>query len=567
MNALAQAVANLGAFRLASIVGVGLGLVAFFIFLASRLAGPGGMVLLYGDLDPSESGKIVSTLEAQQIPYELKAGGAQIYVPNNAVLKLRITLAEAGLPSGGTVGYEIFDDTDTLGTTSFVQNLNRLRALEGELVRTIISISNIDNARVHIVMPQRQLFSREMQEPSASVVLKLSNRSRFSQPQVRAIQNLVATSVPGLKTSRISIIDDSGNLLARGGEETVDGMTPFSDVEETQRAYEQHLAHTIESLLEKSVGFGNVRAEVNADMDFDRITINSEEYDPEGQVVRSTQTVEENATNLENQETEGAVTVGANLPGALGGEGEGGSAKSASKSSRIEETVNYEISRISKSHIREVGVVKRLSVAVLVDGTYTKDANGDQVYQSRPPEDLADYEKLVRSIVGFNEGRGDTVEVVNLQFTIVEEEFAEEVIEPLFGLHKQDYFRIAEILIFSIVGVLVIFMVVRPLLMRALEALPPPSALIEREGMITDQIAPGAAPAALTGPESAVAAAAGTVPIPSAAPLAEEAEALIDIRQIEGRVKGSSLKKIGEIIEKHPEETVSIIRNWMFQEK
>jgi flagellar M-ring protein FliF len=165
--------------------GVVIGFVAFFAYLVTRLTG-GEMALLYGNLDPNDSGRIVAKLESMAVPYELRGDGSQIYVPSDRVLRLRMAMAEGGMPSGGSVGYELFDHSDALGTTNFVQNVNLLRALEGELARTIRSLDDVEAARVHLVMPRRQIFTREKEEASASVVLKLRGAGRFTPQQVLA---------------------------------------------------------------------------------------------------------------------------------------------------------------------------------------------------------------------------------------------------------------------------------------------------------------------------------------------------------------------------------------------
>jgi flagellar M-ring protein FliF len=532
--------------------GVVIGFVAFFAYLVTRLTG-GEMALLYGNLDPNDSGRIVAKLESMAVPYELRGDGSQIYVPSDRVLRLRMAMAEGGMPSGGSVGYELFDHSDALGTTNFVQNVNLLRALEGELARTIRSLDDVEAARVHLVMPRRQIFTREKEEASASVVLKLRGAGRFTPQQVLAVQNLVASAVPGLQPRRVSVIDDKGNLLAHPAEDGAAGVTGQS-AEEMRLSYENRLAHAIEGLLERSVGPGRVRAEVTADMDFDRVTTNAEIYDPDGQVVRSTQTVEESADSNDKQPQE-PVTVGTNLPN--NNQPAASPASSASKSARTEETVNYEITKTVKSQVRETGTVKRLSVAVLVDGTYATAPDGTKTYTPRTEPEMQQLEKLVRSAIGYNADRGDVVDLVNMPFAPVDEDLAENVVEPLFGLTLNDYLRIAELLVLAIVAILVILMVVRPLVARLIEAIPKPGA---SPAMLSDQTGTAGQ---LPGP--------GPAPnIPSAAAAAaqhrEELEQMIDINQVEGRVKASSLKKIGEIIDKHPEETVSIIRTWMFQE-
>ncbi len=558
MSAFSETFRRLGPSRLLTLAGVAIGFVAFFAFLVSRLSGT-DMSLLYSDLDAADSGKIVAKLDAQAIPYELRGNGTQIYVPSDRVLRLRMGLAEEGMPSGGSVGYELFDKADALGTTNFVQNVNLERALEGELARTIRSLDTVESARVHLVLPRRQLFSRETEEPSASVVLKLRGAGRFSPQQIAAVENLVASAVPGLKPNRISIVDDKGNLLARPND-SPDGAPSGTSAEEMRLSYEDHLAQSIETLLERSVGPGKIRAEVTADMDFDRISTNAEIYDPDGQVVRSTQTVEEQANSSDNGGQQ-AVSVAQNLPqtqqtapGAAAQNQQNTSTgpTSSNKSNRTEETVNYEISKTVKNQIRESGIIKRVSVAVLVDGTYATAPDGTKKYTPRGDAEMQQLEKLVRSAIGYDQQRGDVVQLVNMPFASVDEGPANDGPAPLFGLTKDDYLRIAEIVVLGVVALLVLLLVVRPLVVRLIEAIP--KAMPMSPEMLAD-LSGGPAPK-LPGPDEAAARAAAQ----------SELDQMIDIEQVEGRVKASSLKKIGEIIEKHPEETVSIIRTWMFQE-
>ncbi len=217
VNGPVQTLRGIGATRLAIMAGITAGLVGFFIFVSTRLATP-DMRLLYGDLELDDSSQIVATLEAMGVPYKLGGNGNQILVPSDQVLRLRMTMAQEGLPSGGTIGYEIFDRSASPGTTNFVQRINHLRALEGELARTIRSLDQIAAARVHLVLPRRELFSRDEREPSASIVLKLRGPARLNQAQVRAVQHLASAAVAGLRPGRVSIVDHRGTLLARGVE-------------------------------------------------------------------------------------------------------------------------------------------------------------------------------------------------------------------------------------------------------------------------------------------------------------------------------------------------------------
>ena len=525
--------------------GVAIGLLVFFIFLSTRL-NTTDMALLYSELDSGDSTKIVAKLESMGVPFEIKEGGGQIMVPTERVASLRMAMAEEGLPDGGSVGYDIFDRSDTLGTTNFVQNVNLLRALEGELARSIRALSQVKEARVHLVMPKRELFSRRTQDPSASVVLRTSGSSRLGKSEVLAIQHLVSAAVPGLKPTRISIIDHKGRLLARKGDAENDGGVVANDNEEFRNNKEKQLTRAVEELLEQSVGVGKVRARVSMEMDFDRVTTNSEVYDPDGQVVRSTQTVEESSRSSE-QDGAAAVSVANNLPDSGTANSTSGNASSAA---RTEETVNYEITKTIRSHVRESGTIRRLSVAVLVDGTYSTNDQGEQVYKPRAKEELDQLASLVRSAIGFNAERGDTLEVVNMRFISADASDLEDI-SPLLGLTKSDYFRIAEIFVLAIVGILVILLVVRPLVARTLDALPSALEAATEQNLLADQSED--APA-IAGPDG--------VGVGGE----EEEDELIDIEAVDGRVRSSTLKKISEIVERHPEETVGIIRQWMYQQ-
>lgn len=552
MNGLLQTLRGMGPSRLAIIGGSAAAAILIFVLVVGRLA-QGPMSLLYGGLDMQESGQIVAKLDALHVPYELRGNGTQILVPEDQALRLRLSLAQDGLPSGGTIGYEIFDRTDSLGTTNFVQNLNHLRALEGELARTIRAIEGVSNARVHLVLPRREAFSRDTQEPSASILLKMRGVNRLDRQQVLAVENLVAAAVPGLKASHISIVDDRGTLLARSDDAGPGGATSQTNINEVRGGIEDRMRREIEQLVEKSVGAGNVRAEITADVDFDRITTNQELFDPDGQVVRSTQTVAENAASTD-QDSGNTVSVGNNLPDAKGSKAGGN--KSSSNNGRQEETVNYEISKTIRTQVREAGVIRRVSVAVLVNGVRGTGKDGAKTYTPRSKEELDQIATLVRSAIGFDAKRGDSVEVVNMPFAGIED--LPPPIEELnfFGLGKQDLFRVAEMLVLGIVALLVLLLVVRPLLQRALAPRPvdpaAPSVPMLPDGSSSLPALPGGVGSELT-------------PLSSEVPR-NNIEAMIDIARVEGQVKASSLKKIGEIVEKHPEEAVAIVRNWLYQD-
>ena len=463
MDALGQTLRNLGPVRLAAIGAVAIGLIAFFAFVTTRLS-TADMTLLYGDLDLADSSEIVSRLDGLNIPYQIRGNGAAIMVPGDQVDRARLLIAQDGLPKGGSLGYEIFDRSEGFGSSNFVQNINRLRALEGELARTIGTVANVRQARVHLVLPERELFSRDRQQSSASVFLRL--RGGLSGQQIVAVQHLVAAAVPGLEPQHVSIVDDRGNLLARGTD-GADGTMGLSTAEEMRRNYELRVSQSLEDLLARTVGAGKVRAQISADMDFDRVTSTEELFDPNSQVARSSQLVEETSESNEDDGTD-PISVANALPEAdtlapLGG------ASASNRTETLQETVNYEISRTVLNTVRDSGIVRRLSVAVLIDGTYEEVAEGDPVYQPRGEEELAQIEALVRSAIGFDAERGDTVEIINMQFVSPEVPLAGEEGGFLLGLDRHDILRIAELLVMAVVAVLVIVLVVRPLLNRIMD--------------------------------------------------------------------------------------------------
>ncbi|MFZ3359180.1 MAG: flagellar basal-body MS-ring/collar protein FliF, partial [Xanthobacteraceae bacterium] len=460
MQGLIEFVKTLGAPRIAAMGAVTLALIGFFAFLILHVTAP-QMTPLFTDLSLEDSASIAKELDREGVTYQLRNDGNAILVPRDSVARLRMTLAENGLPKGGGVGYEIFDKSDALGTTSFVQNIDNLRALEGELARTIRSLDQVEDARVHLVLPDRPLFSRDKIDPSASIVLKL--RGTLEPSQVRAIRHLVATAVSGLKPQRISIVDEQGQLLADGAGDDATGGDGAAD--ERQASYEKHLREQVASIVSSVVGPGHSRVQVTAAFDFNRITQTSDKYDPDGRVVRSSQSREETSSTSAGNNNE--VTVSNELPGANQRQ-PAAAATPRDDSRKTEEIVNYEISKTTKTEVIEGGRLNRLSVAVLVDGTYAKDDKGNVSYQPRTKAELDQIATLVRSAIGFDQKRGDQVEVVNLRFA---ETPASPIMEPtgwLSALHftKDDTMNIIEMAVMGVLGIVVLLLVVRPLVRR-----------------------------------------------------------------------------------------------------
>lgn len=540
------------------------GLLLFFVFVSLRVSTP-DMQVLYSDLSAADSSAMAGKLQSGSIPFDVSPDGTRIMVPEKEVGRARILLAEAGLPNGGSMGYEIFDKDSGFGTTNFVQNINQVRALEGELARTISSLQGVQTARVHIVLPQRELFSRESRPSSASVFLGLRGTGGIEKNQISAIQSLIASAVPGLKASNVSIIDNTGTLLARGGEEEVNLMT--MKTEEMRRNYEANMTSKVEDQVSRIVGYGNVRATVTAEINFDRISTNEELFDPEQQVVRSSQTTSESSTESEGGSED--VSVENNLPGAssdlLGG-------APMNESNRTEEVTNYEIGKTIRSTVREVGEIKKLSVAVLVDGRYKpvekpapaegeeakeedKDAKSEMAYEPRSEDEIKQITALVKSAVGFDEERGDTIEVVNMQFASVDTEEGEFTDDRmLFGFDKNKLLDVAEIVTVAIMIILVVMLVLQPMVNRLLVSEAPEiDNSLEADLLGTRPMNP-----ALTGPapEQEFMAGGGK----------DAEESLINMQGVEGKVKASSVKKVEEIVQNYPNETVAVLRSWMTQE-
>jgi flagellar M-ring protein FliF len=538
------------------------------------------MVPLFTDLSVEDSAAIIKDLERQAVSYQLKNDGAIVMVPKDKVARLRMKLAESGLPKGGGVGYEIFDKSDALGSTTFVQNINHLRALEGELSRTIGSLDRVQAARVHLVLPDRPLFSRDKTDASASIVLKV--RGTLEPQQVRAIRHLVATAVSGLKPERISVVDETGKLLADGA--TNDPLAG-AGADERKAAYERRLRDQVAAIVSSVVGPNHARVEVTADFDLNRITQTTDKYDPDGRVLRSSQTREE--TSTQTDEKGGPVSVANELPGAA--KPPGAAPATGDQSRKTEEIVNYEISRTTKTEITESGRVNRISAAVLVDGTYTKNDKGELAYQPRPKEELDRIAALVRSAIGFDAKRGDQVEVVNLRFA---ETTPVSINEPTGWMSylqftKDDIMRFAEQGVMAVLGLVVLFFVVRPLVRRIISddaaggGVATAAAVASAAGAIGVATAvgvptiAGASHAAVPAPPSThnIVHGAGTS-APSISIIGAEEQvaisnrtaAMIDIAQVQGQVHAQSVQKVGELAEQNPQEAVSIIRSWLHED-
>jgi flagellar M-ring protein FliF len=551
VNGLVQQFSRFGAGRLAAMIMVTVALLGFFGFVIFRVTQP-TMGLLYSDLTPQDAAQVIRELEQRGVKYEARGEGQTIFAAKNDIPRIRMELAGKGVPSGGGVGYEIFDKGDAFSSTSFVQNINHLRALEGELARTIRSIGRVQNARVHLVIPERRLFERDREPPRASIALRL--RGELDQQQVRAIRHLVASAVEGLKPERVSIVDEGGRLLADGAQ-SANGISA-AGTDERQSGIERRLKGQIEEIVASVVGSGRARVQVNAELDHNRIESRSETFDPESRVARSTQSRTENSVT--NEPREQGVTVGNELPGAQGQQG-GQQQAARDATNKTEEISNFEISRTTRTEVVEGGRLRRLSVAVLVDGIYARAANGGEpTYQPRAQEELDRIAALVRTAIGFDRQRGDQVEVVNLRFADAPQAIELKELsfwQQMFAFTREDMLRAIELGVIGLLTLIVLLTVVRPLLKQITkadspiryESVPTPGGGMQQVPVITDESGQTRALAGPAEPET-----------PS--------ERMLALAQIKGQIKAQSVEKIGQMVRQNPSDSVAVVRSWVHEQ-
>jgi len=381
--------AELPASRKISLLATALATVAIVLGLVVWTAQPEYKVL-FSNLASDDAANIVAKLKERKVPYKISDTGDAVSIPSDRVTEVRLELASAGLPQGSGVGFEIFD-RKTLGATEFEQQLNYRRALQGELARTINGLDVIQQSRVHLALPKDSLFVEERKKPTASVTLRLKSGRVIRPDQIDGITHLVASSVEGLNPADVIVVDSKGNILSRKKDDSNLGQLTATQLE-FRNNLEKNMAGEIQTMLEKIVGQGKAVVRVSADLDFKVMEKTEELYDPDSSVIRSTQKQTENITPL---------------PNAVTGRG---------TESKLDEVINYEINRTISKTVMPVGEVRKLSIAVLVDGRYTKDPSGEEVYQPREKAELDKLDDLVKKSVGFSATRGDQVVVTDMPF-------------------------------------------------------------------------------------------------------------------------------------------------------
>lgn len=534
MEAIKKLAGQLGPKRLMLMGGVALALLAALTFVATRSSSP-DMGFLYTDLDPSAAATITEKLKAQNVPYQLSADGTSVMAPQDKLAELRMSLA--GEKLGGKIGYEVLDEEQPFGVSASRAKMNETRAVEGELAKSIQTIQNVSAARVHIVMPERAMFAAEARKATAAVTVK--TKGRLPSETIASIRYLVSSSVPELSPDSVSVVDQTGALLARAGDP---GSAGGADADERQAAVEAKLREEVEALLEPIVGQGKVRAEVSAQIDRDQTREESNLFDPDKQVISRQVSVEGGEQNREQDAGPQTVSVANQLPETKGQSGTPGGSKQ-SNSNQTSEDTTYDNSSTKTVTLRGPGKVTRLTVAVMVDGG----ANG----LAQPQ--MQRLQRLVENAVGMDAERGDSVVVESMRFanddSLADKEgglFSQLPMERIWGL--------LQIVLIGAVGLIALRMLkpkIAPEHVAALEGsdATPLSAQSPEMLAIAERAADGDA-SAMQQLEA----------LNSGQPLLDQEVALA---QVDGRIKLSALKRIGEAIHSSPPEAASVIRQWM----
>lgn len=530
LNALREFAGKIGPRRLALMGGVAAALMVGLAYLTLRAGAP-QMAYLYTDLDPSAAQTIAERLQTENVPFQLSADGTAIMAPQDRLADLRMSMASERL--GGRIGYAVLDEEEPFGVSSSRARLNETRAIEGELSKSIQSLEHIVTARVHIVMPERAMFATEARRATAAVTVK--TRGRLSGETVQAIRYLVSSSVPELSPESVSIVDQTGALLARAGEA---GTLSGGDADERQQEIEAKLRQEIEYLLEPIVGVGRVRAEVAAVIDRDQTREETSVVDPDQQAIARQVLVESSDASDENAAGAEAATIAEQLPDAEAMPPTMGGDSRRSQRNEISEDTTYENSRTNTVRVRAPGAVTRLTVAVMVDG--------GEAGLAQPQ--LQRLQRLVENAVGFDAERGDSVVVESMAFSAVDAATLEEGFFS--GLPMDQIFSVLKLLIIAAVGLFV----ARMLLPR-----------FDRRSPDAEAVQPALAP---PGQEQLALSAGeeddngtGSLPPTEGQPSLLDQE--VALAQVDGRVKLSAIKRIGDAVSASPAEATSVIRQWM----
>lgn len=491
------------------------------------------MGFLYTDLDPSAAQAIADKLKAQNVAYQLSADGTSVMAPQERLAELRMGMA--GQKLGGKIGYDVLDSEAPFGLSASHDKLNETRAIEGELARSIETLDSVTGARVHIVMPERDMFAANARKATAAVTVK--TKGRLPAEAVQAMRYLVSSSVPELAPESVSIIDQTGALLARAGEA---GGAGASEADDRQTAVEAKLREQIESLIEPIVGRGKVRAEVSAQIDRDQTREELNVFDPDKQVIAQQVSVESNDQNSQNGANGQAASISAQLPGNAPGAGAGSGESSTGARKETSEDTRYDNSSTHSVILRAPGKVNRLTVAVMVDG-----GKGGM-----PAPQIQRLQRLVENAVGADTRRGDSVIVENIAFA-ADAALADAKPGLFSKLPMGQVIGLLKLLLIAVVGIVVL---------RMLRGKPPPPepAVVAGEPLqiATSPEMLALADQAARGDESAIRQLEAMKEDP-------KLEHEIALAQVDGRIKLSALRRIGEAVSASPPEAAAVIRQWM----
>ncbi|GAA4228919.1 flagellar M-ring protein FliF [Sagittula marina] len=558
MQGILDNLKSLGWQRLTVLGGAGLAMIVAVFFGLSAVTTP-EYVSLYRDLSPAEAGRMVDSLEQAGIRSRTDMAGTAVSVPAEDMARARMELAGAGLPNDGTPGWEIFDETSGLGMNTFMQRVNRARAMEGELARSIQTIDGVEAARVHLVLPEREPFSRERPRPSASVIVR--GTRQIGVRHARSIRSLVASAVPDLAPTQVTVLSASGEtILADDGDAGSE-----ASLQSARAQIEDRLGQRIAQILSARVGAGNARVQVSVDLTTERQVLREQTYDPDQRVVRSTETREE--TREDQRAGSGEVGVADDIPAALADDVPGGNRNSSNSTNEI---VNYEIGGTSSETVREPGDIEKVSVAVLVNGIYNVQGGGDVEYEERSAEELQRLEALVQSAIGFDEARGDSVEVVSLRFMDYSMDVGEpvsrgfgQVLSENTGTILRGTFALA--LVAAVLG-----LGVRPVLNRVFDQ--PALADASGSGALPSLPQAGNLTAQTQGSTSSSAAAstgrtAGGQPVYQTGtildPLPPGSDDMVELAAVQGGVPRGLINTVSELIEREPDGAVTVVRSWL----
>jgi flagellar M-ring protein FliF len=550
----------LGKKRLAILGATGIGLVVV-VFIGLGTVFTPTYRPLYGDLDVASASRVVGALEQAGFKVRLDATGRVISVPEPDIARARMALADQGLPSQSSPGWEIFDSGSGLGMNSFMQRVQRLRALEGELTRSIRTLEGVENARVHLVLPEREAFSTTRPDPSASIIVQSRPGYSVSRRQALAIRALVASAVPDMEPGRVTVLSGTGEAIL-ASDEDAPGDSTFTGLQST---LEDRMSRRVTQMLAARLGADNVRVETSVALTMERQVIRQQSFDPEQQVVRSSESRQQEREGTEA--ASGEVGVMNDIPPELRGEGEGAAPRSSNRSAESNEILNYEIGNVTSETVREPGDIERISVAVLVNGIYEPDAEGTLVYRDRTEAELEQLRRLVQSAIGFDAARGDTISVESMEFVAFEQEgltgggsaFGEflsrnglSILRGLFALGI-----VMAVLLFGVRPALRTFREAEPAALPAPEDGASPAAQLSAPGGA--QITP-APPQGLPGPEGQVRRIDNTI---EQLIYDESEDDLVTLASVRGGVRKRRVQSVGDLVDAEPDESLRVLKHWL----